>query len=105
MGDDLFRIVSEDYMNRMAEAIWRAILETGKIDGGTTVLMSGEIIKALLLNISVAASTSEAVSTPKKRREFCEAVAQKLRYYLNESREEFEKGTFDFMAVRPAKTN
>jgi hypothetical protein len=106
MSDDLFRTVSDEYMNKVSEGIWRAILEAGMVeDRKTTVLMSGEIIKALLINAAYVASTSEATSTPQKRREFCDNVGKKLRKYLNAAREEYEKGGMDFMNVRPRVIN
>ena len=106
MSDHLFRIVSEDYMNKVSEGIWRAILEAGMVeDRKTTVIMNGEIIKALLINAAYVAATPEATSTPQKRREFCDAVGKKLRGYLNGAREEFEKGGMDFMNVRPRFVN
>ena len=72
MSDDV------SYTDRMASAIWRAILQTGAAeDGETSILLTGKIFEALLLNASFVASTSEAVSTPQKRRQFCKNPQRK----------------------------
>jgi hypothetical protein len=101
MADDALLHTSDPaYLDRMSAAVFRAVLEAGKLpDQPKVVLKNGEIVKALLMTAAVFAATSASAATPEQRAALCDKIAGRLRGYIDEARVVFDAGAFDWLSV------
>lgn len=106
MATDLFKVLDEEYRDRVGAAVFQAIVNSSlSPDGSVSSMRSGEIISSLLTVIAFLASTSEAASTPQKRRELSQEFGKRIRARMDMFRGEYESGKMDFLHVRPAETH
>jgi hypothetical protein len=86
------KTMGKEYRDRIATAVWEAILKTSMSQAVGTdgkrlaAIQSGECVSALTQIMAVLMATSEATSSPTKLREACDEVAKRLRANTAEAR-------------------
>jgi len=89
-----------DYQLRIYQAIAAAVIEASKEpDLNLSVLRTGEITVACLMQIAVMAATSEMTSSPTKTRHFCDLVAKRLRSLIATTKTNFAEDGVPFQVV------
>jgi hypothetical protein len=87
-------MMDTSYRDKIALAVWKAILETSASDvfgageKRIVAIQSGEAVDALIRVMGILMSTSEATSTPAKLRDSCDQVARRLRAWTTSVRED-----------------
>ena len=92
--------IDADYRARIAAALTEAILVASMDGGRVPIIRTGEVVSALLLQIAWIAATSEATSTPTRKRKFCDDVARRLSKLIGEARQELSAGGSPITVVR-----
>lgn len=93
MSHPLLETIDREYRDRVSKAIVEAVL-LASLDpsGKVAIIRSGEVIEALLDLLALYSATSDATSSPTKRRQFTETVSKRLFRLIGAARQEIAEG-------------
>jgi hypothetical protein len=92
--------LDDEYRHRVSKAIAQAVIRTSLAEGANVaILRSGEIVNALIAQIAFFMASSEATRSPTATREFCDAVAKRLRREVTAVKEAQAAGALDFITI------